>query len=282
MSLQRIPVKKGRPAVLLALLAAVIVVMVLASKCSRPLPATATLHPPTVKSGGDTLDVAVELSALTYMPQGDTVTGLDYAILSRIACAHGIPVKFHPFAPLSYALDGMEGGLFDMVISTFPSTADFKSKYRLTEEVYRDREVLVQLKDSPGYVPAADGLGGDTVWIAPGSPFAGRIANLAAEIGDTIYVEQPQGRTAEHLVMLVASGDIPRAVVYGSLARRMKEELYPQLDTDTPVSFTQFQTWIVNPARAALADSLDVWLRQFRATPEYRALLESYKLSVPL
>lgn len=273
MSLNPIPVKKGRPVLLIVLLALVVAAMVMLSKCSHPAPQPPAIHPGLHKSGGDTLDVAIEISPMIYQPTADTITGIDYAIMTDIAHRMGRPVKFHPFAPLDYAINGLEQGYFDIIIASLPATAKLKERFSLTDEVYRDRQVLVQRRNDPHRIDSPDKLNDDTVWVAAGSPFKNRIENLAAENGAPIHIVELEGRTPEHLVMLVARGEIPRAVVFEQTARRMRDTRYPDLDIATPVSFTQFQTWAVAPRDTALVAALNRHLAALRATPAYRSLV---------
>jgi ABC-type amino acid transport substrate-binding protein len=270
----------GRSAVmprLWAMVAALVVavgLMVFAQQCSHRRQApfgNGAQH----KSGGDTLDVAIEISPVAYSLAGDTVSGLDYDIINDLSRLHHRPVKFHPFAPLSYALDGLENGNFDMVVSSLPATSQLKQELLLTDRVYLDREVLVQRKDAARFIATPEALAGDTVWIASGSPFRERLANLSAEIGDTIYIEQNLNYTAEHLVMLIAAGEIERAVINEGIAREM-QGMYDNIDVSTPVSFTQFQVWALRGDNHALCDSVNAWLKAYRGTERYRQLLERY------
>lgn len=233
------------------------------------------------KSGGDTLDVAIEISPLAYSMAGDTVSGLDYEMLRQMAAAHGRAVKFHPFAPLPYAVDGLVNGNFDILVASLPSTSRLKTELMLTDAVYLDRQVLVQRTiqaDSAAYVASAEDLAGKEVWVGDGSPMADRLNNLADEIGDTIIVRSKPGRTPEHLIHLVAARKIDRAVVTQGLARTMCAA-DSTLTCSTPVSFTQFQTWAVSPKNPALLDTLNLWLRAYKTTPAYPALLSRHHLS---
>lgn len=251
----------------------VLVLMWLAAKCTNTERSAFGDGRPH-KSGGDTLDVVIEISPLLYSLAHDTVSGLDYNLMT--ALAHGWhPVKFHPMVDLEYGLRGLREGTFDILISSLPSTSGLKDSLLLTNRVYLDHEVLVQRRDDPGFAHAADALGGDTVWIAEGSPFAERLGNLADEIGDTIIVQSRPGWSAEYLVMLVATGQLRRAVVNQSVARRMLEA-YPNLDASTSVSFTQFQTWALAPGHKALRDTINRRLHRLQGTPTYDALLRRY------
>lgn len=262
---------------LVTALAVVVAAMVLLSKCShKTQPAFDNGLPP--KSGGDTLDVAIEISPLSYSLANDTVSGLDYDILNQMAAQRGRAVKFHPFAPLDYAMTGLEQGVFDIVVSSLPATSDLKRKVLLTNRVYLDYEVLVQRNDATKFVKEAHGLAHDSVWISAGSPFISRIRNLSSEIGDTIVIVTNHPYTSEHLTLMVANGQLPRAVVNHGLAKRIAKD-YPMLNINTAVSFTQFQTWAVNPKNQALCDTLNTWLHNFQNTPQYTTLLNRYNLA---
>lgn len=255
-------------------LAVCLIGMFLVRKCTRPdrSPFSSALPE---KSGGDTLDVAIEISPLSYSLAGDTISGLDYDIIRDLSAMKGRPVKFHPFTPLSFAVDGLRKGNFDIVVSALPSTKNLKDSLLLTDRVYLDREVLVQRSDSPHFINSPEELARDSVWIPTASPFIERLHNLSAEIGDTIHIRQHPTYTAEHLVMLIDAGQIERAVVNEALARRMAAR-YPSLNVSTPVSFTQFQVWAVSPGEPALRDSLNSWLAEYRETPRYRQLVSEY------
>ncbi len=270
--------KIPRPATLIALLALALAAMFAISRCShrladKPLFASAGDYPP--KSGDDTLDVAIEISPLSYSLHGDSVSGLDYELLNGLARKYGLHIKYHAFAPLDWAVKGLEQGTFDILVSSLQSTSALKKRLPVTESVYIDRQVLVQNRDKAPLIKSPEQLGGDTVWIARNSPVAGRIANLAAEIGDTIIIDDSRALTAEHIVMLTAAGDVPRCVVGEGLARAMASK-YPKLDISTPISFNQFQAWAVSPKKKALLTKLNAMLAAYIHSDEYRSISSRY------
>lgn len=276
--MERLPLKKSRPYLLVALLFGVVGCMFFLSKCSYTTTVDSAKHPKLKKSGGDTLDVAIEISPLSYFVSEDTVRGLDYEMLNELAAMGNRAVKYHVFASLDQAVEGMlADSVYDIIISSLPATEQLKEDFTLTIPVYLDRQVLVQKKGTSRYIETPEQLANDSVWIADGSPFQGRIRNLSDEIGAPISIIVEKGHSAEHLIMLVATGRLPRAVVSESLARRMKEKLYPDLDISTPVSFTQFQSWIVNPSDKKLVDSLNARIDRFIETDAYQKLIDSYK-----
>lgn len=227
---------------------------------------------------GDTLSVAIEMSPLSYFLSNDTAQGYDYDMLREISLLHDVPMVFHPFVRLGEALHGLEKGTYDLVAASLPATTALKERFRLTEPVYLDKQVLVQRRDSATGEPAVtsqEQLLKDTLWISGDSPFVTRLQNMSNELGDTIHLISEKGYSPEHLAILTALGEIRQAVVNEAVARRIAKD-YPVLDISTPISFNQFQTWAVAPRDSVLADSLDSWLRTFKESPAYMRLREKY------
>lgn len=222
------------------------------------------------RATGDTIDIAIEISPIALSTCADTLGGFYYDLMRYIAKKENLAVKFTPFSQIESALDGLESGRYDMVIADLPITTAMREKFLFTDPIALDREVLVQLKDSLSGKPKAmiqNDLRGDTVWIPAGSPFRDRLINLSHEIGDTIYIEEDPDYASEQLVMLVALGDLPRAVVNEQIARSLAGR-YPNLDISLDISFTQFQSWAVSPNRQVLLDSLNLWLSRHSEVAE--------------
>ena len=99
--------------------------------------------------------------------------------------------------------------------------------------------------------------------------------NLAREIGDTIILHKDGEHNAEQLFMLTATGDVKAAVINEDIAAKLARE-HPEVQITTPVSFNQFESWVVNKDRKALADTLDARIKRFKTTPQYEALVRRY------
>lgn len=262
--------KKGQMILYGALLAVVVGCMVALSLCDKPAQAPDDLH-----SGGDTLDIAIEYSPVTYYTYDDTLGGYNYDLLRIIAANTGRPMKFHPMVTLEKAIDGLEQGRYDIVVAQFPMTARDTARFAFTEPIYIDQQVLVQRRGRQAIHSQLD-LAGDTVWVVKGSPMAGRIASLSREIGDTIYVHVDDIYGPEQLMMMVSAGEIRYAVVNRSIARAMASRL-PNLDRSVAISLSQFQSWIVSKDRQGLCDTLNLWHNQVkRDTTTYLELQRRY------
>ena len=240
-----------------ALLAMVVACMVALSMCDKPVEA-----PNAQPSGGDTLDIAIEYSPVTYYTYDDTLGGYNYDLLKLISEKVKCPMKFHPVVTLGKALAGLEAGRYDVVVAQFPMTAVDTSRFAFTDPIYIDQQVLVQRRGSQAIHSQLD-LAGDTVWVVKESPMIGRIASLSREIGDTIYVHVDELYGPEQLMMMVSTGEIRYAVVNRSIARAMSTRL-PNLDRSVAISLSQFQSWMVAKGRKSLCDSLNQWHRQVK------------------
>lgn len=268
-------VLKGHLPLYIALLILVLGGMWALKRCSHP--ADSLISANFTHPGGDTLAVAIEMSPLTYAYSGDSVVGFDYELLRDICRLHKQPVVFQPFAPLEYAFNGLEEGTFDIVVANVPATADLRETFGTTEPIFTDRAVLVQRSDSDStrFISNTRQLAGKELWIADGSSLRTRLKNLADEMGDSIDVRSNPDYSAEHLGIMVSKGEIPLAVINESVAQSLAAD-YPNLDISVPVSFSQFQTWIVDKGNTKLLERLNQWIKEYKATAAYRNLVKKY------
>ncbi len=263
--------KAPRGSIILSLALIAVAVTVTVKSCSTPMIHHGYEY---VRGRGDTINVAIDYSPMSLYRYGDSLAGFNYEMMKEMAAMYGDNVKFYPIASVNEALDELTDGKYDVVISDLPVTEPRRASFRFTEPVYLDKQVLISLDTT---VRSRLDLAGKEVWALEGSPAAERLANLAREIGDTIIVRHDSIRSAEQLFMLTAMGRVPRAVINEAKATHLAKD-YPEVDISTPVSFTQFQSWVVDKDNPALADTLDAQIRRFKKTPEYKALVERYLL----
>lgn len=273
--MERMKLKKGHVIIYLALLAAVFAVMIftrnLAGK-GRVANANAIEHK------NDTICVAIQISPLGVSTNGDTLGGFYYDMIRQMAANEHLALKIDGFTQVTNALNDLEEGKCDIVISDIPITSELRDKYLFTNPIYADRQVLVQLADSVTGLPPISSqadLRGDTVYIAAQSPFLSRLQNLSHELGDTIYVFQDPHYGPEQMMLLTAIGQLKNVVVNEQTARRVAKD-YPQLDLSLTLSFNQFQSWAVAPGKPQLLDSLNTWITRFKSTPQFDSLVERY------
>ena len=240
---------KWQLAIYLVLLGMVIALMVALGRCDKPIPVAKVLP-----SGGDTLDIAIEYSPISYYTYDDTLGGFHYDLLRLVSAKANRPMKFHPIVTLSKGLEGLENGTYDVLVAQFPTTAQNRARFCFTRPVLIDQQVLVQRL--PATINSQLQLAGDTVHVVKDSPMVERIAGLSREIGDTIHVVTDDTYGPEQLVMMVAAGDIKLAVVNKSIATAIAKQL-KNIDVNLDISLSQFQAWTLAKENTALRDSLD-------------------------
>lgn len=267
--------KKGNPVIYIVLLVVIISLMAVLHKCSNQ-----GSQPNANEVGGDTLRVAIEYSPLACYTYSDTLGGFCYDAVRMMSGIAHRGVKFYPLVQLEDALAGLNDGLYDMLVAQFPVTKESRDQYLFTDELYIDRQVLVQRSDSLGAtaVKTQLDLAGKTLYVIKGSPMRDRIESLAREIGDSIYVAEDADYGPEQLFMRVAAGEINFAVINESIAREMASR-YPGIDISTGISFSQFQSLIIKKDNQELCDSVNSWLHTLKQQPQFTTLLSRYNLN---
>ena len=226
-------------------------------------------------SKGDTLDVAIEYSPLSYYASGDSLGGFNYEFLKLLSDSCGVPMKFHPVVSLKKALEGLDNGLYDIMAAQYPVTRENKKHYLFTSALYLDKQVLVQRNTDGVVIQSQLDLAGDTVNIVKGSPMRERILSLSREIGDTIHVVSDSIYGPEQLFLMVSTGDIKYAVINESIARKMAES-HPNVDISTAISFSQFQSLTLRKEDRELCEKLNKWIAKVKKLPEYRVIYDKY------
>lgn len=265
--------KSGQLLLYMILLLIVAGIMASLKECSSPAGAT---DKEVRASEGDTIDVAISYSPMTLYRYGDTLGGFSYDMIRLIADSTGMVMKFHPLTSLEKGIDGLNSGLYDLLIADVAKTKDFEGKVGFTTDVYLDRQVLVQRKDTAGVLVGNQlDLGGKKVWVEAESPAYLRLKNLSSEIGDTIFIEPVSDYNSEQLLMMTAVGEIDLAVVNAMIADKLAAD-YPQIDVSTGISFTQFQTWLTRPDDSTFLKRINADIERFKASPAYGDLKRRY------
>lgn len=224
------------------------------------------------------LRIVTDYTPLSYYLQGDSLTGFDYELARMIGQRSGLAIEITPEVNLSKSIEGLERGQYDIIARQLPVTSEIKEELAFTVPIQLNRQVLVQRKDNPSHKKLIRNqldLARETLYIVSDAPTRLRINNLAREIGDTIYIQEEETYGAEQLIMMVATGEIDFAVCDKAIAQQMSKD-YPQLDCNTDISFTQFQSWALRKNDSILLDSLNKWITDIQQEDRYKKLYDSY------
>lgn len=233
---------------------------------------------PQIKKSGE-LNAVTDYNSIGYFISGDTVAGFQYELLRRLEKDWGIKVNIFLDNNLDENLKGLFSQRYDIVARSIPINSELKSKVAFTQSIILNKQVLVQRRAeyNKGKKPIRQhlDLAKKTIYLPAHSPVILRIDNLSREIGDTIYVVQDPTYEAEQLIMKVASGDIDFTVCDEKIAQRMAKRL-PEIDVETDISFTQFDSWAVRKDSPVLLDSLNAWFTNLKKTEEFEQIRAKY------
>lgn len=215
----------------------------------------------------DTIHAAVvygpnSYRVLTSDDGNDSIIGINYHLLKGLEKELGVKVILHPVIDRDDAMRKVKEGVYD-ILASLPADLYLKDNYLTTGDIYLDRMVLVQKRKLNGTLSARSSLDldGDTIHVEKGSAAKRRLENLQKEIGGKITIVEEPELSEEYLAMKVANGVWKYTVINEKTAEQMKEQ-YPDLDYSTPVSFTQFQLWIMPQGRDSLLNLVNAYLEK--------------------
>lgn len=212
-------------------------------------------------SGNDTVDLAILYGPASFYAEGDTFGGINYEIARIFEDSLKRPVKIWPVTEPADALEKLRNGNFD-ILASLPLDNNLKKNFHVSESVFLDRLVLVEMEDTAGNKPVSSSLdlAGKSVYVAAGSSGVQRLKNLSEEIGGDVEIVEAPEMSDELLTLKVASGSVPLAIVNERVAQSLMKE-YPGLTYDNSVSFTQFQVWVFAPSDSLLLPLFNRLLR---------------------
>lgn len=192
----------------------------------------------------------------------DSITGINYQLLEGLEDALGVKVMLHPVIDREVAMEKIARGEYD-IFASLPADSYLKQDFLTTRDIYLDRMVLLQLRNANGTLSARSALDleGDTIHVEKGSAAKRRLENLQKEIGGNITIIEEPELSEEYLAIKVAKEAWKFSVVNEKIAQKMKEQ-YPDLDYSTPVSFTQFQVWVMPQGKDSLLRLVNNYLDQ--------------------
>jgi len=225
------------------------------------------------------LRIITEYSPSGYYISGDTIEGFQYELSQAIARISGLEVQTLLEMSLAESFKALDNNRCDVIAQNIPITTETREKYRFTDPIVMNKQVLLQRTSEAnhGVAPIRSqlDLANKTIYVPHHSPALLRLQHLAQEIGDTIHIIEDPAYSSEQLAIMVAKGDIDLAVSDLQAARIFKRDL-PAIDIDTDISFTQLQAWVVRTNSPVLVDSLNSWFKKIREEGLYDKIYRRY------
>ena len=217
---------------------------------------------PEIQASG-VLNIVMEYNSVDYYVSGDSISGIQYELANYVQECSGLTVKIYLENNLEVSFEKLQNNEYDIIAQNIPITNESKKDLSFSIPIAKNKQVLIQRKlvenDTIPFINNQIDLGNKTIYVAKNSPAILRLKNLAEEIAESIFIEEIEDYTAEHLIYMVHAKNIDYAVVDQEIALK-NSTLFPEIDFQTEISFTQLQAWAVRKNAPILLDSLNVWL----------------------
>ncbi|GHT88541.1 glutamine ABC transporter substrate-binding protein [Bacteroidia bacterium] len=213
------------------------------------------------------LNVVTEYNSVGYYVSGDSIAGIQYELCRYIEKRSGLQVHITLENSLETGIQKLKDNTCDVIALNIPITIESKKELAFTIPITQNKQVLVQRKPAEGEaVPLIRNqmdLANKTILVPKDSPGILRLQNLSEEIAEPIYIQEVEDYTQEQILYMVAYGQNKYAVVDKEIALK-NAPLFPEIDIQTDISFTQLQAWAVRKNAPVLLDSLNVWIADYK------------------
>lgn len=233
---------------------------------------------PKIKKDG-VIRVCGEEDLFSFYEHKDSSFGFYYEMSKAFAERHHLKLVYIGEASLNNRLKMLVDNQCDLLTGPLPVVSDLRKQVDFTKSILESKLVLIQRKSNKlnpsDVVRNQVDFSGKSIYICENRVYMKRLYHLAAEISDTIYIRTLLGYNSERMIAQVAAGLIDYAVCDKQVAKAYLDR-YPNIDVETPVGFNQMQAWAVKPGRKALLDSLNVFITEYKKSPEFSRLIQKY------
>lgn len=234
-----------------------------------------------------TLVAIVENSSTGFFIYKGRPMGYEYELISRYANHIGVELEIQITNSIDSAFSMLMDGRGDIMAYNLTVTKERKKRVDFTESHFTTHQVLIQRKPDNWRQLTRDqidnalirnqvNLAGKEIHVRPNSSYEERLHNLSDEIGsDILITEVHDSIETEKLIAKVANGEINYTVADETVAL-VNAAYFPQLDVETPISFSQQIAWAVRPESDSLKLSINEWIEEIKRTPDYNVIYNRY------
>jgi membrane-bound lytic murein transglycosylase F len=244
------------------------------------------LNTPENESIKGTIRAATDYSTVNYLIYRGETIGYQYELLKEFTNYMDVDLEMVIVKDLYKAYELLNNEEVDIIAMGLTVTRERKQLVDFTDPISTTQQVLVQRKpDNFRKLKTKDEieshlirnqmeLAGKTIYVQKGTIFSQRLASLANEIGDTIYVFE-EDKDVEELIDAVASGEIDFTAADQHIAL-VNARYFPNIDVKTPISFPQKLAWAVKKGNSVLLDTINTWLEDFNRSLLSRLIYNKY------
>ncbi|MEE9431008.1 MAG: transporter substrate-binding domain-containing protein [Melioribacteraceae bacterium] len=226
-------------------------------------------------------------NAYSYFIYKGKTMGYEYELLQRLGKQLGVKVEIKVVKSIDEMIEKLNSGEGDLIASNLTVTNNRKQLLDFTTYLNRTKQVLVQRLPQDWRKMTLDGidealirdpidLENKTVYVRRSSVYGNRLKNLSNEIGSEIkIIEADDSLSIEDLIKQVADGKIDYTVSDENIAD-LNKAYFDNIDTGTPISFTQKISWAVRKGNSELLNKLNEWITEFKKTKDFHVIYDRY------
>lgn len=239
-----------------------------------------------IKEDGVLRAIAIYNSTSYFLYRGEPM-GFEYELLERLAKELDLELDIVVAKNVNELFDMLNSGKGDLIAYGLTITEPRQEIVDFTHFHYVTHQTLVQRRPEgwrrmPGYkidrelVSDVIELIGDTVHVPRESSYYQRLVNLEQEMGGKIYLDTNVGESnTEDLILQVKEGKIDYTVADHNIAS-IHKTYYPDLDIETPISFSQRIAWAVRKNSPQLLEAVNQWIDDIKKRDVYYVLYNKY------
>lgn len=197
--------------------------------------------------------------------------GYEFELLKGFAKSIGVKLEIVVAKNMNEIFDLLNNNEVDIVAANLTVTKERLEIVNFTTPLLHTRQVLIQRKPKGWERMRKDDLeqklirnhfdlSGKNIHVRKGSSFYSRLISLSEEIGEKINIIEASGEEdTELLINKVARGDIDYTAADENVAL-INQTYYPNIDIETPISFSQKIAWAVRKKSPILNHMLNRWI----------------------
>ncbi|WP_372643091.1 transporter substrate-binding domain-containing protein [Ancylomarina sp.] len=228
------------------------------------------------------LRVSTDYNSTNYFIYKGRAMGFQYELLSALAEELDVKLELSVENDLQSAFSSLDNGDIDLIGMNLAITQDRQERFNFTLPHSQSKQVLIQRKvsvnDSMTIIRNQLELGDKLIHVQQASAYVERLENLSKEIGRSINIEKLERIEVEELIESVSKGEIDYTIADQNVAI-VNKNYYPNIDTDTEISFPQDMAWALRKGSDELTDAINIWLQSFKNSARYNQIYRKYFLS---
>ncbi len=233
------------------------------------------------------ITVLAENSSTSFFIYRGKKMGFEYEVLKEFANELGVELEVKIVDNLDDITKRLNEGEGDIVACNYTVTKDRCKEIDFSIPTMRTNQVLIQRKPKnwekmetyqwkEKMLVDPSQLFQKKIHVWRNSSYYQRLIHLQEEIGDTIYIQEQDGRTgAEELIEMVSEGMIDYTVTEANLAR-INLRFYDNLDIDLSLSIKQKIAFGLRKSSPLLKARIDKWLESYMRKTAFKYIKHKY------